>query len=121
MPKKREYPENICYACAIANGGKWLDGHMATFHIEYCGWCGKIQPVTEPRDYGYPKFTIKRSPRRGGKTMKLATIPKPDSLGEYKSLPGRVRDALYDLDMAERSYREALQVEGIKTPDEDTL
>jgi hypothetical protein len=53
--------------------------------------------------------------------MKLATIPKPDSLGEYQSLPGRVRDALYDLDMAERSYREALQVEGIKTPDEDTL
>jgi hypothetical protein len=37
--------------------------------------------------------------------MKLATIPKPDSLGEYQSFPGRVRDALYDLDMAERSYR----------------
>lgn len=58
--REDEYPRSVCSACAISNGGKWPKGHMATFHIGKCDWCRKIQPVTEPRDYGYPEFTIKR-------------------------------------------------------------
>ena len=48
------YPEWVCGDCAIANGGNWTKGHLATFHDDLCGWCGQIRSVTKPKDYGYP-------------------------------------------------------------------
>lgn len=44
----------ICAQCAGSNGGKMPEGHLATFHNDFCSWCGEFKPVTEPRDWGYP-------------------------------------------------------------------
>jgi hypothetical protein len=32
---------------------------VSTFHMETCDVCGKFSVVTEPRDFGYPKFEEK--------------------------------------------------------------
>lgn len=50
-----EYPAWICHGCGIKHG-RLRDG-CATYHIgSECGWCGRSdEPVTEPRDWGYPK------------------------------------------------------------------
>ena len=49
------YPEWICSDCGRKHG-KMAKVHYATFHNGNCGWCGDAKAVTEPRDYGYPKF-----------------------------------------------------------------
>jgi hypothetical protein len=48
-----EYPDWICGDC----GGKYgrQRGSLSTCHEGKCGWCGETKPVTEPRDFGYPK------------------------------------------------------------------
>lgn len=55
--KLKPYPAWVCHECGMKARGrpisKW---HVATFHEGKCGACGKIKDVTEPRDYGYPKF-----------------------------------------------------------------
>lgn len=54
-PKKdKDYPQWVCCSCAEANGGKFPQGHTATFHMDTCGWCNQWKAVTEPRDYRYP-------------------------------------------------------------------
>jgi hypothetical protein len=49
-----EYPAWICAEC-----GKQLGRRIPTcacWHYGECGWCGSEGvPVTEPRDFGYPK------------------------------------------------------------------
>lgn len=52
--KNQDYPSWVCGVCAENAGGK-LKG-VATFHVDECGICGSTTSVTEPRDYGYPKF-----------------------------------------------------------------
>lgn len=53
-----EYPSWVCTPCAKAAGAKWPEGHVATFHQDQCGVCLKITEVTQPRDWGYPKFKM---------------------------------------------------------------
>jgi hypothetical protein len=50
------YPAWVCGQCAVAHGGIWAKGHVATFHDGPCGWCGENRAVTEPKDYGYPIY-----------------------------------------------------------------
>ena len=54
---KDKYPAWICSACGNKYG-KARDT-IATFHFGECGWCNKKASVTEPRDYGYPKYKPK--------------------------------------------------------------
>ena len=54
---KDDYPVWVCDDCAKSAGGKWPRGHLGTFHLGRCGVCGEMKDVTEPRDWGYPKFT----------------------------------------------------------------
>jgi len=49
------YPDWICDDCARSHGGRWPEGHVATFHEDTCGWCGESKDVTQPRDWGYPR------------------------------------------------------------------
>ena len=51
----REYPDWICYDCGSKHG-RTSEGHLATWHIGDCGWCGANKAVTQPRDYGYPEW-----------------------------------------------------------------
>jgi hypothetical protein len=50
------YPAWICADCGNRYGRTSITTHIATFHYGTCGWCKrKDVPVTEPRDYGYPR------------------------------------------------------------------
>jgi len=51
-----EYPAWICSECATSRGysNRCM---LSTFHEDLCGWCEQIKTVTQPRDYGYPKFS----------------------------------------------------------------
>lgn len=58
MSKLKPYPTWVCIECG-ANAA--IEQHLpvmkvSTFHEGICGICGKTKAVTEPRDYGYPKF-----------------------------------------------------------------
>ena len=60
MKKLKPYPSLVCINCALdalrkENRAVPKD-HLATYHYDFCGVCGKREYVTEPRDYGYPKF-----------------------------------------------------------------
>ena len=57
---KDVYPGLICASCARKNGGHWPDGHLASVGPGVCGWCGEIGIVTEPRDWCYPRFKMKK-------------------------------------------------------------
>lgn len=56
------YPAWICHPCGAAHGRVYKD-RLSTYHEpdkadsrDACGWCGtQERPLTEPRDYGYPK------------------------------------------------------------------
>jgi len=51
------YPDWICAPCGDRNQpNKKLIFKVSTYHNDECGWCGKEKAVTEPRDFGYPKF-----------------------------------------------------------------
>lgn len=54
----KPYPEWVCRECGLSASGKKADGALlvSTFHQGKCDVCGKIIAVTEPRNYGYPKF-----------------------------------------------------------------
>lgn len=60
MSKLKPYPIWVCPACAVpaarAQGLSMPDVNRQTFHIDKCDICGGKTIVTEPRDYGYPKF-----------------------------------------------------------------
>lgn len=53
----KDYPKKICSVCATLNGGTWTpEEHIGCFHIGKCDVCCMEKEVSEPRDYGYPKF-----------------------------------------------------------------
>lgn len=54
-----EYPKLICAKCAIQNGGHWPKGHVASFYLGACGWCGEDTEVTQARDWCYPTYDKK--------------------------------------------------------------
>lgn len=64
------YPRWICELCGKAFGT--LSRRMATYHepdkadeSDVCGWCGSNdRPLTEPRDWGYPKQQKNTAERR---------------------------------------------------------
>lgn len=57
------YPRWICAECGEKHGNPMPENHLATWHLpggdDHCGWCKRIDvPLTEPRDFGYPKDPI---------------------------------------------------------------
>jgi hypothetical protein len=54
---RKPYPSWVCADCCTKAGGKHrrADG-ISTWHTGDCEVCGITQWVTQPRDYGYPKF-----------------------------------------------------------------
>ena len=46
----------VCNRCATDAGG--VCNHPATWHVGKCDVCGNETAVTEPRDFGYPKFSL---------------------------------------------------------------
>jgi hypothetical protein len=55
-PENSRYPAWVCFDCATKAGGKLRDPESATYHTGDCEVCGITQWVTQPRDYGYPRF-----------------------------------------------------------------
>lgn len=58
MKKKPFYPEWVCFKCghdAAKAQGKYVS-ELSTIHEGRCEVCNKIRAVTQPRDFGYPKF-----------------------------------------------------------------
>jgi hypothetical protein len=60
----KKYPEWCCSPCGIKHGGKGVGGGTSTFHAGTCEVCEVMQYVTEPRDYGYPRFPGFDSPSK---------------------------------------------------------
>lgn len=57
MKELKPYPAWCCYDCGVKARGKPLpEWSIATYHDAICPVCGKEAAVTEPRDFGYPKF-----------------------------------------------------------------
>ena len=53
----KPYPEWVCRTCGHkAQPDKSKLFSLSTWHQDKCGVCGEIKGVTEPRDFGYPKF-----------------------------------------------------------------
>jgi hypothetical protein len=53
----KPYPVWVCFPCGeAARGTPMPKGHVCTVHMDICHVCGKVEYVTEPRDFGYPKF-----------------------------------------------------------------
>lgn len=57
-----QYPQWICEECGMRHGHK-DPGDGTTWHFsdpedpdDTCGWCGERRPLTEPRDFGYPRW-----------------------------------------------------------------
>lgn len=51
---KKPYPMWVCNECAIKAGG--VTSRCSTYHSEKCDVCRKVKAVTQPRDFGYPRF-----------------------------------------------------------------
>ena len=45
----------ICGACAEKAGGKWPEGHCATFHSSACDICDKLKGLAHVSDWQWPK------------------------------------------------------------------
>lgn len=54
--KLKPYPVWVCRSCALAAGWKPGKPGVSTIHAGVCDVCGEWEYVTEPRDYGYPRF-----------------------------------------------------------------
>ncbi len=50
--KKENYPSWVCIDCVKLVRG-YLPNRISCWHIDPCGICGKLKPVTEPRDFGH--------------------------------------------------------------------
>lgn len=61
----RAYPSWICIDCG-KKYGRWNEMAMATFHHGTCGWCGEEGSITEPRDYGWPRFGLNAKRKKKG-------------------------------------------------------
>ncbi len=55
------YPSWVCWNCAQRAKGKPSDV-IQTWHYGTCDVCGKKTHVTEPRDFGDPKFKGHENP-----------------------------------------------------------
>ena len=58
LTKVREqfpYPAWICRPCGEAHGRGMPENHVATWHEDTCGICGRRAQVTEPRDFRHLK------------------------------------------------------------------
>jgi len=51
-----DIPESgfICGTCAVALGGKWPDGHVATLHSGVCPVCGEERTLANVGDWKWP-------------------------------------------------------------------
>lgn len=72
MERKRSYPEWVCQKCAEDAGGGMHPNHMATWHQAKCDVCKKENPVTQPRDFGYPEFN--KAKKKSGKTAQAGRV-----------------------------------------------
>lgn len=52
-----EYPAWVCGDCGQKHGRR--SAGICTFHIGECDICGRVEMVTEPRDYGHLKDSWK--------------------------------------------------------------
>ena len=48
----------ICGRCATQNGGKWPEGHRATFHVAPCGMCGIERALGCWDDWDWPGSSL---------------------------------------------------------------
>lgn len=55
MNKIEIFPAQVCSACAVLAGGR-LRTLTATWHEGKCEVCGITKTVTQPRDFGHPRF-----------------------------------------------------------------
>ena len=51
MKKTTPYPTWVCHECGIRYGRRTPT--CATYHDNKCDICGKLGPVTQPRDFGH--------------------------------------------------------------------
>lgn len=59
MVMKDDYPRWVCDPCAKHAGGQIPSGHISCWHNDICDSCNQWGPVTQPRDYSYPKLKVK--------------------------------------------------------------
>ena len=53
------HPQFICTDCGDKHGRRGIGKHGATWHRERCDICGKLDWLTEPRDFGGLRETWK--------------------------------------------------------------
>jgi len=53
--KLKPYPTWVCTGC-VSKTKEYIEETISTFHEGRCDVCNTMQSVTEPRDFGYPKF-----------------------------------------------------------------
>ena len=53
------YPAAICAPCGEKHGRRSLATYISTWHMATCDICGKLDSVTEPRDFGHLRKTWK--------------------------------------------------------------
>jgi hypothetical protein len=53
---RENYPTWTCGKCAEEAGGRFPKDHIATYHYNICDVCGQKTTVTQPKDYGYPRY-----------------------------------------------------------------
>ena len=58
MDLETKYPDWTCHECATKAKGKMPAHHCATFHMGHCDVCGLWKDITQPRDYGHPKYIL---------------------------------------------------------------
>jgi len=61
MTKEIDYPSWVCYDCA-RNAGYVCQGmqmQLSTYHMGICDVCNEEKALSEPRNYGYPRFRKK--------------------------------------------------------------
>ncbi len=54
---------SICKECATNHGGKWPDGHLATWHEGECDQCGRQEGVCCVTDWDFPGVKLKPAER----------------------------------------------------------
>jgi len=64
LADEREEAGYICNDCADKRGGKWPEGHVATFHDGTCGFCGQRAGLCAVDDYDWSSSS--RRPRGYG-------------------------------------------------------
>jgi hypothetical protein len=59
LDKVAPYPVWCCFDCAqaqLAREGRLMPSVLCTMHEGECGVCHEVKIVTEPRDFGYPRW-----------------------------------------------------------------